>query len=275
MKKNRIHSFYTFSFLIIILLMIQGCQKLPVYTSPPLQMPGSLVRMATLPLSDSLVGNKKGIYTFSVEHDTANLYVFLRVRDRSLQTKIMVTGMTLWIDTTGHKKHKMGIQYPLKREKIAGNRPAPIRPSKPRPVSPLHRGNPGRAMKVTGFSGKGSESVIPANRQEGLAGHIAYFDRNMWSYVVRIPLDSLHYNITDHPFSLGIETGSIEAAPSGGERPGMRTGGGAMGGVPHVGGRGGMRGGRSVSSAEMEQRRQMLQGMTQPTKFWVQVIIKK
>ncbi len=272
------HGFYAF-LLLMVILMVQGCQKLPVFTSPSIQAEGPLVRMATLPLSDSLSGNKKGNYTFSVEHDTADLYVFLRVSGRSLQTKIMVTGMTLWIDTTGRKKHRMGIQYPLKREKVPGRRPAHVTLSQKRSGSPLQRRNPGRVIKVTGFSGKGSELMIPANRQKGIAGHIAYFDGNIWSYVVRIPIDSLNFDITDHPFSLGIETGAIEVAPTGGGRPGMRPGGRMPpGGVPHAGGRGGrgggLRGDRYRSSEEMVQRRQMRQEMTQQTKFWVQVIIK-
>ncbi len=266
-------------FLSAIMLLVQGCQKLPVFSSQPVKETGSLPRMAVLPLTDSLTKNKKEHYTFSTAYDKEYLYVFLRVPDRSLQAKIMVTGMTLWIDTSGHKKHSMGIQYPLKRERRKGGRSVPAEQTgRTRHPSPMYHGSPGRLMKLTGFSGKGSEKMIPANRHRGIAGHIAYYDGNIWSYVVRIPLDSLHCDWKNQPVTLGIVTGSIKQPPAGAGRPGMRSGGMA----PRQGMLqrrhdmpGGVRGGRPITPEQMERRKEMMQEMTYPTKFWVKVMVKK
>lgn len=70
---------------------------------------GMLQDWAT-PLSQA---KEYGVFQYNLGHDKDNLYVGVRISDRGMQQRIMVLGMTVYTDTTGKRKEKIGIGYPL------------------------------------------------------------------------------------------------------------------------------------------------------------------
>jgi hypothetical protein len=63
----------------------------------------------------------KGTLTaYSIDHDATNLYLVLKVTDQAMQMKMMMQGMSLYLDKNGKKKERTGIQFPVKRESGGG-----------------------------------------------------------------------------------------------------------------------------------------------------------
>jgi hypothetical protein len=64
--------------------------------------------------------DKETLIAYSVDHDAANLYLAVKVTDPAMQMKMMMQGMSLYLDKNGKKKEKTGIHFPVKRERESG-----------------------------------------------------------------------------------------------------------------------------------------------------------
>lgn len=109
-------SIFLFAVLGLGLLSWTACQStnnlVDVYAYPKADAPqvdGSLKEWAT-PLSQAKDYN---VFQYNMGHDANNLYIAVRVSDRGMQQRIMLLGMTVYIDTTAKRKEKIGIGYPL------------------------------------------------------------------------------------------------------------------------------------------------------------------
>ncbi|MGH1336203.1 MAG: hypothetical protein ACRBFS_08750 [Aureispira sp.] len=102
--------------LLILSFGVTGCQSVNDLTrlhsykkeAAP-KIDGVLQDWAT-PLSQA---KEYGVFQYNLGHDKDNLYIGIRVSDRGMQQRIMVLGMTVYTDTTGKRKEKIGIGYPL------------------------------------------------------------------------------------------------------------------------------------------------------------------
>jgi hypothetical protein len=59
---------------------------------------------------------------YAVDHDATNLYMALVVSDMSMQTKMMMQGMKMYIDKKAKRKEGTGIEFPIKRANGGGFR---------------------------------------------------------------------------------------------------------------------------------------------------------
>lgn len=50
---------------------------------------------------------------YNITNDYKNIYISIKAIDENDQTKILLAGLEIWIDTTGQKKHQVGILYPF------------------------------------------------------------------------------------------------------------------------------------------------------------------
>lgn len=50
---------------------------------------------------------------YNIGNDAKNLYLCVRINDKNIQRRIMGLGMTVYVDTLGKRKDKIGIGYPL------------------------------------------------------------------------------------------------------------------------------------------------------------------
>lgn len=56
------------------------------------------------------------VYTgvqYNIGNDAKNFYLCLRINDKTIQRRIMGLGMSIYLDTLGKRKEKIGIGYPL------------------------------------------------------------------------------------------------------------------------------------------------------------------
>lgn len=194
---------------------------------------------------------------YSVKHDKENLYVGLMVKDDMVQRKILMFGLTLWVDTTGGKEQMRGIRYPIpseKRKEVQRN-PAtesdlPERARRAIPNDTRTVIGPALMDKMTllGFNDIEEETVSIAENT-GIEVRIQRQKTIGLTYEAKIPADRLYADgsLIGKELSLGIITGSLELpdrssgllspggmGPGGG---GMYPGrGGQMGRNPGVGG---------------------------------------
>jgi len=270
--------------LIIMLLILNwGCAKTPVYKStwqqPRLPQDGT---------NDDLkmhYDHEAGMM-YGMSNDSENLYVYLKVPNELVQKKIMLTGLTLWIDTVAKKEKQLGLMFPVKSKSGAGPgiRPPAGRSGNPGENNPPKEDNKKfnarfasgiEGMLVLNYNGKGSTGFLNNKNSEGINATIRYDNNDALCYEAEIALNRIFsdpgqfLNDTTCYFSFGFETGKIEMAMNGnsGGRPGMRSEGGMRPG----GGMGGQRG-AGKGGAMNNERREQMNAMTVESKLWMKKV---
>lgn len=253
--------------ILIVVVLFTSCAKTPIYKSS---------WQDTTETVDGFVNiDSKKVYYDSnakmvcwLSNDENTLLVNLKVVDITTQKKIMVTGLTLWVDTVGKKDQTYGLTYPIKT-------------TFRKPMSGEAKPNQQHNIKLTGFN-KYEEDYVTSNKTTGGINVVFRLDSlGIMYYEAGIPLNMLFSNpkeyLTDSTkvFSVGFETGSLEipVAPSSGGSMGggmSKGGGGSRGGAGGAGGSGGGRG--SGGSANMSQKSAEMQAMAQVSKFWIKSV---
>jgi hypothetical protein len=191
-------------------------------------------------------------------NNDAFLYLRLSSRDRAMQSRMMMSGLTIWINAKGNKDKKLGIHYPVSR----GGSPRGVS-QRPEDRGPGERnqGNPQAmlqeallniALTPPGSKEESAMTIVDAGNL-GILARITVENGNM-VYEVRVPLTPIGnspYSISPDAkgtIGIGFETGKFtQRQPSrSGDRGGGMGGGGGMGrggGMGGMGGRGGDIGG--------------------------------
>ena len=271
--------------LVLIVFLFTTCAKTPVYRST-WQKDTKLIDGLITDWNCKMYYNSDAKMMYGISNDLNNLYVNAKVTDQAVQKKILMAGLTFWIDTTGKKTEQLGIVYPLKGfMKNQKNRKTPANKNmEKRPLKnalDYNKINDQFANNITelemiGFTGTGKKNREINGRNKGLKVAIQFDEYQSLIYEASIPLNILFEEpqeyLTDSTkyFSYGFETGSFEVpvkmnSNTGG--PGGK-GSGRSGGERESGmssGAGGKAGGRPMNSGQKTD----MQGMAQPAKFWV------
>lgn len=183
---------------------------------------------------------------YSLANDNTNLYMAIRINDRSQQVRIMAGGLTWAIDPKGKKKETFSMTFPLAETDAFGNTEQSALQGKPdttrqgRQDMMQARLTKMRNIKVAGFKDVENDIITTANTY-GFKAAIAYDDNGYLIYEAAIPLALFHTgDITKTEWSFGFKINAMPK-PKEGDAP---KGGGGMGG-PGGGGMGGGRGGMS------------------------------
>jgi len=202
--------------------------------------------------------NKEKQLNYGLANDQDNLYMAIRVNDRSEQIRILRAGLTLSIDTRGKKKESFTITFPVGDQSAEGMAET---------AQDLQGGNSDvkqedrdelmrarltklREIRVTGFKDIESETITTSNTY-GFKVAIDYDKDGYLVYEAAIPLKFFHADdITKTEWAFNFKINGITRPgqhKDGPEQEGMtRGGGGGMGGGGR-GGRGGGRGGQRMA----------------------------
>jgi len=226
---------------------------------------------------DRMSYNEKAELFFSITHDDRNLYIDIIPGDENLARKILMFGMTTWIDPAAKKKKDMGVVFPI----------AETRENAPRGGNGDDMDNKGATrgedrdrsaemekmlnkknerLALLGFTKGGSREVIELMYSTEYRSLIFLEDERL-QIQMQLPLESISPDLVDgslDKLSIGFETGYLEMSQqrqqaSMGRKPGGGRGGG-MGGPPGGGNRSGASGGMDM------------QVMMQPTKLWLKEV---
>ncbi len=66
--------------------------------------------------ADKFETDKETNILYAMDHDANNLYLAMKITDMPMQMKVMMRGMSLYIDKNGKKKERTGIEFPVKRD---------------------------------------------------------------------------------------------------------------------------------------------------------------
>ena len=197
--------------------------------------------------SGSLHPLPDGPLRMGVRHDDQNIYVSIQTIDETLLQKIMMGGLTLWLNSDGDKSRQKGIRFPIGRSTLAPIRvdrdnPPTVAERRPQLFSVLE------IIDEDGIAARHSIDTVPGLDVQ------AYLEFGSFSYEVQISINSTSENEfsidpgVDGLLGLGLETGEIDMSSlSGSEQQGGDVA--AAGGGGRGGGRGGRGGGRGGGGA--------------------------
>ncbi len=266
-------------YIIVIIFITTGCSVYEsTYQDPPLKIDGSSSDWTT-----TLDSKNNNSYSYGISNDNENLYIRININDPSIQKKMMLAGLTVWIDTTGKKKENFGITCPI--QKI----PSSKMDRNSRGI-PKWDNNQILDAEFIGFQ-KSIETHYITNNPYEIDVSIDQDEFKSLYYEMKIPFKSIYSNCSNislKTLSIGLETGALKIPSQGiSSQPISMTGGGKGGGGGRGGGgrggggRGGGSGGRAgeMSGNKMggasggTPNNSSMTDLTRPTKLWIKNIL--
>jgi hypothetical protein len=222
---------------------------------------------------------------FDFYNDSANLYLCVKAVDAAAQARIMHTGLDIWFDPLGKKKHTEGITFPMKLDRAPGETPGRSKYNQDPANAPSESSQASRLrehvlfsqtmIKVTGIANV-KEPVIPLDNKYGIQIAYDWDSLSILGIEYKIPLSLIFQHPVSgadlqHTVGLGLVVGADESAhaPSTTSAPGSGGGRGGGGGMGGGGGRGG--GGRGGNSAQNNLANDRFNEDTQAQKVWLKV----
>ena len=230
---------------------------------------------------------------YMICNDSENFYVKLKVPEKAEQRKILMFGLTVWVDPKAKSKDNIGVEFPIAmemdREKMKQMRPngkqsqgmeQGKRPDENEML--IKRIEECQELNLIGFEGTGETRQVSVMDPTGVHGEMFFDSNGFLDYTLAIPITSIE-NVNPlkdgNLFSIGFESGALEMSGMGGSGGGGPGGGGMRGGGGPPGGGGGMRpggggGSRGGGSSDIDREKRMaeMQAMMMPIKFWVKKI---
>lgn len=231
-----------------LVCLMAACSK-PVITQSLWQNEKLKVKVNEEAWNDSLQFDGKSRMFYSLRNDNENLYISVRAIDDETQNKIMMLGMTIWIDTTGKGKKAMGIHYPLGL--LNGNREEAKRyiPEHRRMSMAAKMGMKNELLKhmiemeLPGFGLNGKQTIQTDDAHVNVS--MSLDSQGFMNYNAVIPYKAMHFSgrlqktgKQEPLLSFGIETGKIEKEKSN-DMPAERLSNATPGGASMPGGGGG------------------------------------
>lgn len=219
---------------------------------------------------------------YTLANDKENLYMAIRINDRSEQMRILGAGITLSIDTRGKKKETFSITFPVggrpdmapdhDNQSLDGGGSPPPDDHDDRMKANLTKL---RQIKVTGFKDVESELITTSNIY-GFKTAIDFDKDGNLVYEAAIPLKLFHADdLTKNEWAFNFKINGITRSPQkrGDDENGMQGGGGrgGMGGGRGMrgGGMGGGRGMRSGGQGQSSDHSEMSKSVDFWTKFFL------
>jgi len=255
-------------YFIICLLILAACSTYESgYQDLPLIIDGSSSDWNT-----TLESKNTGI-SHGISNDTEYLYIRLNISDTDIQKKILMAGLTIWIDTCGKKKESLGIICPIQKA------PARINQNAMKSLNNPPKFNKDQILEAEFIGFKESvESYYIDNNPYEIKVSIDIDEFRSMYYEMRIPLLNIYKNYTDlslKSLSIGFETGAIKMPNQ--DQMSANMGGGRSGGMDSPsrgkgGGRSGGMGGKPGGMSGGIPNQSSIINLTSPTKFWIKNI---
>jgi hypothetical protein len=245
--------------IVITLIFSFGCSTYEAtYQEKALKIDGSSSDWTTT------LDSKNSDLSYGISNDKDNLYIRINIIDQSIQKKIMLGGLTLYIDTTGKKKEKVGITCPVKKALSKMDR------NMMKKMQSQQEWKRDQLLEIEFFGFKiHNESYFVSQNPYGIEVSIDQDQFRSLYYEMKIPLKSIYDNYSNlslKTLSIGIETGNLDM-PTPGNRPaGMNSRPTGMSG----GGKGGGRAGNKPSGVRPDSS--SMSNLTSPTKIWIKNI---
>lgn len=268
----------------LFLVLSNSCKTKNIYTSSWNGNPKGLIENKSRDV-ENMHYNADAKMLYGIINDQNNLYILLEVSDKTVQKKILISGLTFWMDTIGKKKEQFGITFPLKgsmqnrmekmnREEMMNQRQNGSLQGELDYQNLNEKFSSGlNKMEIIGFNNEKEPMIVYNQNPKGISASIKFDNHGILCYRVSIPLKlifnqpDVFLNDVTKLFSFGFETGTIDmpSMKSGGKQGGGKRGGGMSSGGS-MSGRGGHGGGQLGAGASG------MQELSKSTKFWVKSV---
>jgi hypothetical protein len=211
---------------------------------------------------DEYTSTRKGAILYCLSNDEKDIYVDMKITESEDQSRILQSGMTIWLNADGKSRKTLGIRFPV-GSRYTRDRAQNSFINKPTPLSMAN------TIQLVGF-GEGLESRFPSENTDNIRGVIKYDEQGNLIYNMTIPVDKLpeaeKMAATDpkNLWTIGIEYGAppvMTGQPPSGARPPSGAGASIPRGGGGRGGGGGMPPGGGMPGGSM-------QGAAQPVLIW-------
>lgn len=190
---------------------------------------------------------------YGLTNDDHYLYVGMKTSDETLKRKIMMAGLTFWIDTNARGKQQLGLMFPLQQKPDPGK----MRNSKgdsqntknerEKSAAEIKKFNEGylrnfELMDIIGFGGKTELSASGNINKDGVSAILHIDSTEFMYYFACIPLELIfdkpddYLKNPDKLFSFAFKTNKLEMPSNGTGGGPPQGGGGSQGGRPQGGG---------------------------------------
>jgi len=215
---------------LIISFYISGCSQ-PKYITSEWNIEEHK-QVENIPVTSYQYDRESKIF-YRITNDNNNLYIHLNAIDETTQTKVLMFGFTVWIDTTARNKNQMGIKYPLARNERKQSMETKInrsgdfrRTNQENRTSLINQLN---EIELIGFEDKKNIIHLYAKNENDIRGEIKLGENGALHYKLTLPFKRIGIETLKNEtvLSLLMESGNMEMMkPSGG---GGKPGAGGMG----------------------------------------------
>ncbi len=214
------------------------------------------------PSAKGMLYDKSSGILYKISNDDKFLVADLQINSEVTQKKILLFGLSMWVDETGKRKKNIGVKYPLgstgfnkssmqKMREVKGN-------FSQKKVMLAESSN---EIAIIGKNKKDIE-VFDKRYKDGVKANISFDAFGMMHYQLKVPYEKINMNYESLTLlnpSIGFETGKAEMQQGAGQGGGMKHGGG--------GGQGRKQGGLNSSGGPGSNPE--MQAMMQTSSFWL------
>jgi hypothetical protein len=215
---------------------------------------------------------------YFISNDNTNIFINMKIDDSEVQSKILLLGLTVWINMDGKSERNLGVRFPIGSQHSAARKGQNFSGSDPeeegKPVSPLSLA---KTIELIGFI---SEEVrrFSSDNNDTFSGSVSYDKNGVLYYKLKMPLTKIPVRNAKGgggamPFTLGIEYGypanQSGTRTQGGVQPkfsGASKSGSSRGSKPGGGG------GRSQNAGRQGNSQNTSQPAESPVIFWIKNI---
>ncbi len=208
-----------------------------------------------------------------IMNDDESIYLCVAVNDRELKKKLMMSGLTVWIDPEGGKERKYGVRLAMKqrrRPSKTSNSQRDQRMKEERDRMSAESPPPFKAPEslevIHPFADESSKMTMEVARHAGVAVGVGRPNgRLVFEYRIRTGGENyvLSLDMGSH-VGIGIESGKMGG--------GVMMGKGGPGGAGHGKRNRGMGGPAGGGKGEPGRRRPEAKGMGEPFEVWLKVL---
>jgi hypothetical protein len=128
-----------------------------------------------------------GKISLGFQNDSMHLFVYFRTTDLSLQSQIMMGGLTVWFDSTGGKTKYSGIRFPLGSEGLQDFRGSMSDPAERERQIERRLAEFPPECEVIG-SANSDRQRVPMGTSSGIDGRMRFLE-GVLVYELRVPLE--------------------------------------------------------------------------------------
>ncbi|UKJ07001.1 hypothetical protein [Solitalea lacus] len=182
-----------------VILLLEGCSSKTfqsTYRTRPVVADGKLDDWSYA-IEDENV-DKSGRVKYAIANDKENIYIAMRIFDKTTQAKMFLGGMKMFLDSSLQKQQTVAIEFPLTNKFKPGEKPKwDFKPGERLGLKDLHvrAKENNQEMKVIGFYAFANGKQALTDNKSGISIGFDWDEDNALIYEVIIPFKAFYGSV--------------------------------------------------------------------------------